>query len=440
MQRFNRYSSDSENTHGGGAAHRGPGAEMARSIDTVASKTLSTATAFAALAVTATSAVGGGFAVREQSASLMGAAFAGAAAGGDLSSAFWNPAAFGIAENGLTTQSAYTAIFASTELSNGVSPFGGAASTDIDKIGILSASYAAYRISDKLVLGVSVNAPFGLATDPDNANWAGRVHSREAEMFTLNAAPTLAYEVSPGVHVAVGIQLEYAKLKLWSAASPFGVSPSASIKVDDTIGVGFTAGILLKPAEGTSVGLGFRSSIEHDLEGRFTSPLGFSLPVSATLETPEMVTFSISQAVSNAMRVMGTVEWSNWSRIDRVPVVGLPGAVIEANWDDGWFVSGGLEYDYMPGLTLRGGVGYEKSPIREPAQRLVQLPDSDRIWVGAGASYRYSDATTLDFSYAHVFFDDEHLTRGVLTNAAAVLNADVENSANIISVGMRTRW
>ena len=415
---------------------------MARTFGTAAANSLWTAAAFAAVAGTATSAFAGGFAVREQSASLMGAAFAGAAAGGDLSSAFWNPAAFGTAENGLTTQSAYSAIFADTELSNGSTniPIGGATSTNIDKIGVLSASYAAYRLSDKMVLGVSVNAPFGLATDPDNENWAGRVHSREAEMFTLNAAPTLAYEVAPGVHVAAGLQLEYAKLKLWSAASPFVPSPSASIKVDDTIGVGFTAGILLKPAEGTSIGLGFRSSIEHDLEGRFNSPTGLSLPVSATLDTPEMVTFSISQAVSNAMRVMGTVEWSNWSRVATVPLVGLGGPVIDANWDDGWFVSGGMEYDYMPGLTLRGGVGYEKSPIREPGQRLVQLPDSDRIWVGVGASYRYSEATTLDFSYAHVFFDDEHLTRGALANPAFVLDADVENSANIISVGMRTRW
>jgi long-chain fatty acid transport protein len=413
---------------------------MARTFGTATGKSLLAATAFAAISATATSAIAGGFAVREQSASLMGAAFAGAAAGGDLSSAFWNPAAFGIAENGLTTQSAYSAIFADTELSNGTSPFGGATSTTIDKIGVLSASYAAYRLSDKMVLGLSINSPFGLATEPDNENWTGRIHSREAEMLTINATPTLAYEVAPGVHVAAGLQLEYAKLKLWSAAGFTVPSPSASIKVDDTIGVGFTAGILLKPAEGTSVGLGFRSSIEHDLEGELNDPRGFSVPVKATLDTPEMVTFSISQAVSNAMRVMGTVEWSNWSRVATVPLVGLGGPVIDANWDDGWLVSGGLEYDYMPGLTLRGGVGYEKSPIREPAQRLAQLPDSDRIWLGLGASFRYSEATTIDFSYAHVFFDDAHLTRGALTNPAFVLDADVENSANIISVGMRTRW
>ena len=104
----------------------------------------------------------GGFAVREQSASLMGSAFAGAAAGTDLSSAFWNPAAFGTAANGLSTQSSYTAIFADTELSNAsTSPsVAGASSTDIDKIGVLSSSYSAYRLNDRMVLGISIT-PFG---------------------------------------------------------------------------------------------------------------------------------------------------------------------------------------------------------------------------------------------------------------------------------------
>jgi long-chain fatty acid transport protein len=230
------------------------------------------------------------------------------------------------------------------------------------------------------------------------------------------------------------------KLKLWSAALPTLPSPSASIKVDDNIGVGATAGILLRPAAGTSIGLGFRSTIEHDLKGNLFSPAGPAPTVKATLDTPEMVTLSFSQALTTGVRLLGTAEWTNWSRIGVIPLVGLGGPVIDANWEDGWLVSGGLEYDHSSSLTLRGGVGFEKSPIREATQRLVQLPDSDRIWVAAGATYRYTETTTFDFSYAHVFFDDEHLTRGALTNPAFVLDADVSNSADILSVGMRTRW
>src|SRR5262245_45431117 len=53
---------------------------------------LSASTAFAALLAWDTASAGG-FAIREQSASGQGASFAGVAAGGGLSSMFWNPAA-----------------------------------------------------------------------------------------------------------------------------------------------------------------------------------------------------------------------------------------------------------------------------------------------------------------------------------------------------------
>ena len=59
------------------------------------------AAASAAMLATAGAAVAGGLAVREQSTSSQGASFAGSAAGGDLSSMFWNPAAAGMRRLGV---------------------------------------------------------------------------------------------------------------------------------------------------------------------------------------------------------------------------------------------------------------------------------------------------------------------------------------------------
>ena len=397
-------------------------------------------------------ALAGGFAVREQSASLMGSAFAGAAAGGDLSSAFWNPAAFANAGSGINTQSSYTVLLPDSTLSNGTTSVAGgpglpfaASSTEIDKVGYLSSSYASYRFDPQTVFGISVTAPFGLATEPSNPDWAGRFHGREAEMLTLNFSPTVAYEVLPGVKVAAGLQVEYMRLRLWFGG-PLPNAPSSSIKVDDAFGIGATAGIILNPAAGTSIGLGFRSSIDHKLSGYINSGTGLSAPVTAKLQTPEIVTASISQALASNMRVLGTVEWTNWSRIDNIPILGAISPLtrrpiaIDAHWDDGWFFSGGLEYDYLPQLTLRAGGAYEISPIQDPTQRLPQLPDSDRIWVTGGATYHYSDSTTFDLSYAHIFFDDAHIHRGALAFPPLILDADVSQSADIVSVGLRTRW
>jgi long-chain fatty acid transport protein len=414
---------------------------------------LKASVALVALVSMASGATAGGFAVREQSASLMGSAFAGAAAGVDLSSGYWNPASFGIAQEGLSSQSSYTAISANTEISNattslgGVIPFpiGGSTSTDIDKLGYLSSSYAAYRINDKMVLGAAITSPFGLATDSDDYTSQARLHGVAADMKTINLSAALTYEVAPGIHISAGPQIEFMKLKYWigSFASP---GATTALKIQDDFGIGYTAGILMKNAS-TSVGLGFRSKIEHDLDGNGNRIPGLGdAQVSASLETPEMITFSFVQALTQGMRAMGTVEWTNWSRLTDVPIfVTTPlGSAqlgtLDAGWDDGWFISGGLEYDYSPVLTVRGGVAWEKSPIQNADQRLTLLPDSDRIWTTVGASYKYSEATTIDFSYAHIFFEDSHLTRGTVAPSPVILDADVQNSADIISVGMRTKW
>lgn len=413
---------------------------------------LSLGVSVAAVCATTTISLAGGYAVREQSASLLGSAFAGAAAGVDLSSAYWNPAAFGIAKSGISVESHYSLITANTELSNGVSgvSIGGATSTEIDELGYLASTYAAYRLNEKTVLGISSGAPFGLKTNPDDEDWAGRFYGRGADMLTFNVSPTLAYEVAPGVHVAAGLQLQHMRLKLWTGnpleiGQPSQGDPAnLKVNIDDNVGVGFTLGILLQPTQSTSIGLGFRSKVEQELEGKayFGGDLSTS-KIKADLETPEIVTLSISQAVSQDLRLLGTVEWTNWSRLGVVPVEGLgvPAAVI-GNWDDGWFFSAGLEYDYSPALTLRGGIAYEISPIQDATQRLLPLPDTDRVWLSAGASYQYSETTSFDFGYSHVFFEDGGIDRGLLSDPGddfPRFTADVENSANIFSVGMKSK-
>ena len=88
--------------------------------------------AASALAVSASAVQAGGLSVHEQSASAQGSSFAGSAAGYDLSSGFWNPAAYGIAGWGLTTESNYTLIIPNSDVS-GTAGVGGAPSTSIHR-------------------------------------------------------------------------------------------------------------------------------------------------------------------------------------------------------------------------------------------------------------------------------------------------------------------
>jgi long-chain fatty acid transport protein len=404
-----------------------------------------------AFAVSASVAQAGGLAVREQSASAQGSSFAGSAAGGDLSSMFWNPAALGIAGWGFTTESHYSLILPNSDVTGNLGlgiPCSGAGSVpcsaDIGNWAVVPATYASYRLSKDTVFGVSINSPFGLVTKPDPYYWQGGFIAQTSKVFTANVTPTLSHEIVPGLFIGAGIQLEYAKLTLKFMDS---FATTAVAEADDHASLGYTAGILWQPSKSTSIGLGYRSSISHDLKGTLVSP---SVPtlnsnIALTFETPEVATLSIRQAIAPHTRLLGTIEWSNWSRFDRIPISGialLPAASLDGPWHDGWMYSVGLEHDINQKLTVRTGVAFEKSPIQNATERLISVPDSDRWWVSGGLTYKWSEKLSFDLAYSHIFFDDAPIDRFNLAKDLVALHfvGKAEQSVDIVSVSIKNKW
>ena len=406
------------------------------------------AAAVLTVAASAGAASAGGFAVREQSTVFLGSAFAGSAAGGSLGSMYWNSAATAQFP-GLNSESSYTVILPDADVT--VTRLGAPApgpgltipagtpgnnSGDIGIDAVAGASYGAYQISQDAWVGIALNSPFGLGTKPENIGYLGSFLGTTTKLLTVNANPTFAYRVAPGLTVGAGVQIEWARGKLRFAD---GTPSGAQYKGDD-FAFGATAGILLEPAAGTTIGLGWRSALTHELDGNLSIPaFGINnVPTKAEINLPDIVTLSLRQVVAPNMRLLGTVEWTNWSRFDKITLSTIPFA-LQANWSDGWFFSAGGEYDYSSALTLRAGAAYEISPVDEPSKRLTTIPDNDRIWLNIGASYRYSDSTTLDFAYSHVFIEDGAFDRSNLSGTVRE-QGNVDASLDLISVGLRTRW
>lgn len=400
------------------------------------------------------SAEAGGFAIREQSAQFQGSSFAGNAAGGGLSSMYWNPAALGEASWGLTSESHFSGIFGQAE--NTVETYNGTPadvvtsggplaglphdSGDIADAALVGASYYSYRLSDRLVLGMSLNSGFGLVTKPNNLDYLGAELGRTTKLFTMNATPTLAYKIAPGITVAAGVQVQYARAKLMLATgAPIG--PSSVYKDADDIAIGGTAGILIEPTAGTSIGLGYRSQLSHELEGKFSFAGGpYQRGTNADLDLPDIVTLSIRQAITSNMRLLGTVEWSNWSRFKKLELKGeTPDVVdIEADWSDGWFFALGGEYDYAPGWTLRAGVAYEISPVDDAEKRFTSIPDNDRWWISAGATVQLTHNMALDLAYSHIFVENGDFDRTSL--AGNRITGYSESQVDIISASLKMKW
>ncbi|MGB9045367.1 MAG: outer membrane protein transport protein, partial [Pseudolabrys sp.] len=112
--------------------------------------------------------------------------------------------------------------------------------------------------------------------------------------------------------------------------------------------------------------------------------------------------------------LLGTVEWSNWSRIGTSNILQLNGSPalglgtpqsIPFQYRDGWFFSGGAEYIWSDRLTVRGGVGYEISPVTDQV-RVPIVPDNNRVWGSIGATWQVIKGIHFDVAYSHVWVKD----------------------------------
>lgn len=425
--------------------------------------TLLTSTAVAA-SLTATAAYAGGFALREQSAYYQGMSFAGYGTTGDsISSMFWNPASIIGAQSGLTVEAHNALIIPYSDVSGDYTPqgaalglAGGASSAGSGDLAIdafVPASYAAYRLNDKFVFGVGINAPFGLSTKPD-PTWAGQFYSRTSSVFSLNVNPTVAYEFSDKIAFGIGAQIQYLDVSLKTADLVTGGANTNEI-TGDGIGIGVTAGLTIKPIDGTEIGLGYRSGVSHDLNGKLKLPSGAPLSgiapgnynIGLGVITPDMVNISASQKINDKLRLLGTVEWTNWSRL-KAPRAEQDGTgttltTLHFNYNDGWFFSLGGEYDFNDKLTLRTGAGYEISPI-DTEIRSTRLPDNNRWWLSAGASYKFNEHLAFDLGYTHIIPQDTkiNIVNGHQDYNANIgtYTADVDSNVNILTASLKYKF
>jgi long-chain fatty acid transport protein len=425
------------------------------------------------------------FALREQSATALGNAFAGgSAAAEDPSYMFFNPAALA-RQDGTQVLSVASYIRPTTKFNvkdadtaAGVPIGGGNGGDDVADDHVLPALYAVVDLRrhvdvvDNLTIGLAVTAPFGLETDYDSG-WAGRYHALQSKLATVNLSPTVAFDLFEGLSIGVGLQAQYVDAELSNAvdfgsigaaspplapiAEPTRQDGKARIKGDDW-GFGWTAGILYQPRDGTRLGVGYRSHVHHELDGdaRFRldrAGIGTAVAAAtgrftdtgakATLETPETVTFGLYQKIDDRWSVVADAAWTRWSRIDELRVrfdnPNQPDSVTDSDWRDTWFFAAGVTYRPAEPWALRFGAAYDESPVPNRT-RTPRVPDNDRYWLTVGASYRPSTHVDLSVGYAHIFGNDAsvnlaaddpgNLSRGDLSG-------DVDASVDIVGVQVR---
>ena len=387
-------------------------------------------------------AAAAGYALREQSSSALGSAFAGSAASAtDLSYMFFNPA--GITRlTGDQALAGVSAILPQAEFKNGegstasgVPLAGGNGGNDVVPNSVVPVFYAlwdvqrSFGLDENIKAGLGVNVPFALESDYADG-WVGRYQALHSRLVTFNVNPVVAYEIVDGVSVAAGLQVQYASARLTNAvdfgsialaagpplsriARPGQQDGKASLDGDD-IGYGYNLGILYEPWMGTRFGASFRSAIDHNLKGDADFGLGSSGvgsiisartgafvdgKATARLTTPWSATFGFHHDIDRDWSVMGTLERTGWSSFKDIRIKfqnpAQADSVTDEDWNDSWFGALGVAYRPTEAWTLRPASPTTESDPRKEADaaRPYRRPRMDlhrrRLPAAAGCRFRF---------------------------------------------------
>jgi long-chain fatty acid transport protein len=422
-------------------------------------------TALLAVAAAATvTAHAGGFAIREQSAYGQGSSFAGIAAGGALSSMFWNPATITQFE-GKTVEKNLSGIIphASHSFTTATDAAFGNAPDNSGLSALVPAGYSSWQLNERFWLGFAVTAPFGLGVSFPQSWAGGRYASGEsANLQTYNFSPTAALKVNDWISVAVGIQAQYMKVSY--DALVFQTPLTIATINGAGWSAGWTAGMTLTPTPTTTIGIGYRSALNQKINGTLDAPSTVPATtrgsVNLDISLPDTVTVGLRQRIGERFTLLAGVEWANWSRIGTprlyqpngsAATLGGAAVTFPFEYSDGWFYSIGGEYALDPAWLVRAGIGFEKSPVTDGV-RTARLPDADRIWYSIGASYKPPSIKGLTFDVGYSFIDvkDASICMGPAAAGGCPSNpwsstvgayvGSVSAYINIISVALRYQW
>lgn len=358
-------------------------------------------------------AAAAGFQLLEQNASGLGNAYAGSAALADnASTVFFNPAGMALLEGGQVSVG-FAAVRPSYEYRSNAGVTSGG---DAGSLGIVPNAYLTYRLTKDLSAGFGISVPFGLATEYDSG-WAGAVRAIKSEIKTINYNPSLAYRLTDKVALGFGINYQTIDGELTSAGG--------RLKGDDA-SWGWNAGAMFTLSPAMRIGISYRSSVSHVLEGNMNGVL----PVRADLNLPGTAILSVWQQVSDRWEAMGDISYTRWNSLQRLDIYNRStnGLVTSEtfNYENSWRIAWGAAYKATDYAKIKFGIAYDRTPV-EDKYRSPRVPDNNRLWLSVGGQWNAGRAGKVDLGYSYLYVRDPSIT-------LAPLNGKYDAAAHILGL------
>ena len=397
----------------------------------------------------------GGFALYEFGARAIGMGSAFTAQADDPSAVFYNPAGISQLE-GLQMMSTIA-----TYTSGLTIDFGDRKEDTNVSTKFVPQLFTSYQINDKLWLGVGAFTRFGLATDYDD-DWAGRYNIYYAESKTMTINPNLVLKASDSFSIGMGVSAMSFETNLEQKVAPAAVVTAQQqtikdtalalglddataegiyqaalaeatgmsdftqkVNADDKVSFGYVLSLHCQPIDKLSLGLLYRSKINHRLKGTakyenvqnsavipfedFFYNTSVKVP---QVGLPDLLVLAVAYQVNEHLTV--EIDWcrSGWKNYDELALQidndGLRDmAPVKTDYHNGYEYRIGAEYVFNDTWAARVGFFYETTPIPDKSIDYM-LPSNDYFVYTIGGGYKYN-RLTVDMFYELVLPKDRHI-------------------------------
>lgn len=395
-----------------------------------------------AVALVSSQAWSAGFALNEFSASGLGRAYSGEGAiADDAGNVSRNPALIMMFDR---PQFSLGAIYIDPDVDiSGKSPAGNSTkANNIAPTAWIPNAHFVMPINDSFGLGASLTSNYGLATEY-NKNYAAGSLGGNTDLETMNLNLSGAYRLDTHWSFGLGFDAVYARAKIDRYAGDLGkivagsgvlpprlAGPVSQIPADTKIahlkgdewGFGWNAGILYELDKNNRWGFTYRSKVKVDFDGDYKSDLpsaynqilgNFGLPTgtdgqtiggSLNLNLPEMWELSGYNRVAPQWAVHYSMAYTSWSQFKELKAKHHGDELFykDESFKDSYRIALGTSYYYDDSWTFRTGVAFDDSPV-PTNHRSISIPDQDRVWLSAGATYALNEDASIDVgaSYMH---------------------------------------
>ncbi len=283
-------------------------------------------------------------------------------------------------------------------------------------------AFLSYTVSPSVKVGLALAGNFGGTLNYDN-DWVGRYYVQQTWIVGLSFLPSIAWKATDKLSLGASVNGMYGVYKNNVAIN--NVNPlfgDGRLKMkDESWGWGVNLGMLYEFSPATRVGLTWNSQVDLD----FNSPLeftGLSPLVSAALgkagllgsslavgiKVPQQAMASIFTQVDERWALLGSAGWQQWSKFGQIQI-GLSDSLnptsltTDIPFKDTWHVAVGAQYRLSEPWLLNFGIAYD-SAFQENSSNISPLMPVNSAWrLGAGVQKQLAGGHFFGFAAEYLY-------------------------------------